>query len=694
MKRLGDRVGRILLTEVLGTGGMGDIFVGLDERLGREVAVKAIRPEVLSQEIRARLMREARLLSTLDHENICRIYELIEEGDETFLVLELIRGRNLRQVLEAGVGDRRKLEIAERIAVALNAAHRSEIIHRDLKLENVMVRADDVIKVLDFGVGRSLQDEPWPSTTGPRSPVVGRNRESSLTILGEAIGTVSTMSPEQARGETVTAATDLYSFGLLLQELFTGRSPYPPNLPDEVLWLRAKDGDTVPVEGVDAAIAALIAELKSPRPEERPTASAAVELLRRIRTRTRRRLQWAAIATLILLALGAGAKYTIDLRWERNAAVEARREAERRGKESEAVVDFLVGLFESSDPNAARGRDPRASELLDRGAEKVTTALADQPLVRARLMETIGRVSRLLGNADRAEELYTSALDIRCRHQEPNHLDIARAEAELGDLMRTLGRFDDAETWLEASRAKLEESPEQDALAVARVLNRLGALALQTGRLQEALSFFDQVVEIRRQALGDDDPMVIVARNNLAITYRQLGRLDDAATEHQEVLRLRRQRYGSDHPDVATSLNNLAVASYIRGDLDDAEIRLGEALAIWRQVLGDEHPEVATALSNLGDIAVEKADLEVAEERYQEALAIWQAAFGPEHPNLAYSLQGLGNIARQRGDRETAVTFYSEALRLREAVLPADHPEVVETRQALKGVRTFETSRP
>ncbi|MEO1087732.1 MAG: serine/threonine-protein kinase, partial [Acidobacteriota bacterium] len=151
MRRPGEQVGRFRLLKHLGAGGMGDVFEAHDERLDRTVAIKAIRPEALSVEVRERLVREAQLLSSLDHENICRIYELIEEGDEAFLVLELIRGRDLRQVLDDDLSFRQKLELAERVATALEVAHRHEIIHRDLKLENVMLRADGTVKVLDFG---------------------------------------------------------------------------------------------------------------------------------------------------------------------------------------------------------------------------------------------------------------------------------------------------------------------------------------------------------------------------------------------------------------------------------------------------------------------------------------------------------------------------------------------------------------
>ncbi|MEM1181653.1 MAG: serine/threonine-protein kinase [Acidobacteriota bacterium] len=689
MKRIGEHVGRFRLVKHLGAGGMGDVFEAHDERLDRTVAIKAIRPESLSAEVRGRLVREAQLLSSLDHENICRIYELIEEGDEAFLVLEMIRGRDLRQVLEEELPFRQKLELAERVAVALAVAHSRQIIHRDLKLENVMMRADGVVKVLDFGVARSLSaraaGRPRPSTPTTGQP--GR-RNSSLTRLGQTIGTVLSMSPEQARGETVTASTDLYSLGLLLQELFTGRAPYPEDLEEDVLWLRAKDGDTLPIEGVDGELTALLEDLKSLRPSDRPSAAETVRRLRRIRDRGRRRLRFAAAAAMVTAALFGAVKYTVDLRAERNLAVAAQMEAERRGEEAEAVVDFLVQLFDASDPSKARGHDPKASELLARGDELLDVSLAEQPLVRARLLETVARVRRLLGDVERSEALYLAALDLRNAHQEPGHIDIGRVESALGDLLRYGGRHAASKELLESSLAKLEDLGTEADVERIVVLNRLGVVALETGQFAKAVEFFDRVIESRTRAEGPRDSLVIAARNNAAVAHVQQGNLERAAAEHRQVLEARRQSLGADHPEVATSLNNLAVVSYLQGDLDASEESLLEALAIWRQSFGDEHPEVATAISNLGDLALQRGQLETAAERYGEALAMWRGIFGPDHPDLAYAWLGLGRVSRERGDLERAAENLGEALRLRESAFGAEHPETIEVRQDLGALST------
>src|SRR6185436_308487 len=282
-------IGHIRIDGYLAEGGMGAVYVGFDEKLERQVALKAIRSGQLTAGARARFLLEARLLSQLDHPNICRIHGYLESEQGDFLILELIRGRTLREILREGGDPGARLAIAEAVARALEAAHEKGIIHRDLKPDNVMLTEDGRVKVLDFGLARSEamdsgdESASLPEAPAPRPPsrdVVGFWMPSvaSRTALGALVGTPASMSPEQARGAPATAASDVYALGLLLQELFTGRPPYESGLSEDLLLIKAADGDTLPVEGVrDADLAALIRRLKALAPEARPTAAAAAE---------------------------------------------------------------------------------------------------------------------------------------------------------------------------------------------------------------------------------------------------------------------------------------------------------------------------------------------------------------------------------------------------------------------------------
>src|SRR5687768_9824742 len=160
MELTGRRFGHIRVSEVVGQGGMGDVYAGYDEKLERKVALKVLNADQrLDDEARERLLREARALSKLDHPNICRIHDYIESGDVDLLVLEFIDGRTLQEVIDDDKTSRaEKLRIAIAVAEVLVAAHRSGIIHRDLKPDNVMLTRSGEVKVLDFGLARWLKE--------------------------------------------------------------------------------------------------------------------------------------------------------------------------------------------------------------------------------------------------------------------------------------------------------------------------------------------------------------------------------------------------------------------------------------------------------------------------------------------------------------------------------------------------------
>src|ERR1051325_9714322 len=249
----GRRLGHIRVERILGQGGMGDVYEGFDEKLMRRVALKALhRDQRLDAEARTRLIREARTLSQLDHPNICRIHDYIEGPDADVLVLELIEGRTLQRAIAEGLSRAEKLRIAHAIAEVLVVAHRAGIVHRDLKPENIMLTATGVVKVLDFGLARwverqqssgrlralNVRPTPAPMPAMPRDEKwyafdlahtqmlpggEGRPRPGAAgaPAAGVTAGRPFFMSPERARGEPLTPASDMYSFGLVLQTLFT-----------------------------------------------------------------------------------------------------------------------------------------------------------------------------------------------------------------------------------------------------------------------------------------------------------------------------------------------------------------------------------------------------------------------------------------------------------------------------------------
>jgi tetratricopeptide (TPR) repeat protein len=224
---IGQTISHYRIVEKLGGGGMGVVYLAEDTRLDRKVAIKFLPAEVATDErAKQRLLREAKTAATLDHPNICAIYEVGEEDSHSFIVLQYIEGETLAARLKRHLPDLREaLAIATQVADALNEAHGRGIIHRDIKPENIMLTMRNQVKVLDFGLAKVMRD----------SSVIGADTASMLSIPGMVMGTVPYMSPEQVRGEELDCRSDIFSFGTVLYELLSGRRPFEAKSSAEVI---------------------------------------------------------------------------------------------------------------------------------------------------------------------------------------------------------------------------------------------------------------------------------------------------------------------------------------------------------------------------------------------------------------------------------------------------------------------------
>jgi len=227
---VGRSVGPYKISAELGSGGMGVVYLAFDTRLGRRVALKLLPSYFAKDEQRLRRFhQEARAASALNHPNIVTIFEIGQADGRPFIATEHIEGETLRHKFSAsGMSVRETLDVAIQVAGALRAAHEANIVHRDVKPENVMVRPDGYVKVLDFGLAKLTETRDSIGTEAPTLAKID-------TEAGSVIGTAGYMSPEQARGEKVDARTDIFSLGVVLYEAIAGRLPFEGKSPNDVI---------------------------------------------------------------------------------------------------------------------------------------------------------------------------------------------------------------------------------------------------------------------------------------------------------------------------------------------------------------------------------------------------------------------------------------------------------------------------
>ncbi len=683
---LPERIGPYRILSVLGSGGMGSVFLAEQtEPLRRRVALKIMRSRFLDSQGRIRFEAERQAMARLQHPNVAQIFEAdaTEEGHPYF-VMEYVNGDTITGYCDSkrlSIDDR--LELFRDVCAGAQHAHQKGIIHRDLKPSNILVAETTEgpnPKIIDFGIAKALDQ-----------PLV----EAAEFTGDRLVGTPAYLSPEAVEvgehGADVDTRSDVYSLGVILYELLVGRRPFDDESSNlfEVLrrvttreapepsqrWSqldvttrsdvaehRKIDTETLrkSLRGdldwiVSKAIAKdreirygsaaeLAADIRRHLRHE-PVEASPPSTLYRLKKLVRRRLGAVVSAALVVLALAAGLiARTLEARranFEAAAAVAARQETERAlarteqaRNETAEVADFLAGLFKLSDPGEAKGSSVTARELLDVAAEEMRDfGFTDQPLTRARFMQTIADVYRKLGLFDTAEQFFEEALQIRRQQLPADHPDVAES------------------------------------------LNGLAALHAALGEFRKAEPLFEEALAIREQALGPGDLKVAMSLNNLANLYADLEKIEQAESLFVRSLAIVESHDHLPSPDFLVGLTNLAVLYLDQQRYDEAEPLFRTFIARQKAAFGALHPHVAIALLNLAELRAQLGATGEAETLYREAQTILEEVLGPEHPVLAYCLSSIASLYAGQGRTAEAERLYRRALAIQETKLPADHPE-------------------
>ena len=264
---IGRTISHYRIIEALGAGGMGQVYLAEDVRLGRRLALKVLAPKLVTEEERVRRFgQEARAASALNHPNILTIHDIGQAGDVHFIATEFVEGETLRARLDRGSLELAEvLEIAIQAGSALAAAHDAGIVHRDVKPENVMLRPDGYVKVLDFGLAKLTVS----GLTGAEPD--GLTRTVMDTHPGVVLGTFAYMSPEQARGQAIDARSDIFSLGIMLYEMIAGRPPFEGATPADLLGaiLYVEPAPIGSIASVPDTVARIVGQAITKRPESR-----------------------------------------------------------------------------------------------------------------------------------------------------------------------------------------------------------------------------------------------------------------------------------------------------------------------------------------------------------------------------------------------------------------------------------------
>jgi serine/threonine protein kinase/cytochrome c-type biogenesis protein CcmH/NrfG len=550
---IGRHVGAYRLEALLGRGGMGEVYRARDTRLGREVAIKILPPDrVDDPEHKLRFLQEARAASALNHPNIVTLHDIVDDGGVDFLVLEYVRGKSLHDLIPPGgmpLAD--VLAYGTEIAGALAAAHAAGILHRDIKPANVMVTLDGHVKVLDFGLAKLAGPRVTPTS-------LTRTMAPALTEPGIVMGTVAYMSPEQTRGETVDARTDLFSLGAVLHEMATGRRAFPrafdwtppvmSRVPTELRRIVLKLIEPA-VDLRYQSAAEVIADLKrigstlqSPDRSRRLTLGSA-DMLGALRATWRRGVAWGAPVVIFLgLALWLQPFTTDRTSPPIQSRLSTGAPASMNPEANEAFERSMVLL-------RRRWETPQAQKLLTRAVE------LDPRFAEARAFLGFSHLLQLdSGDSYDGASLYLAEEELRRALQDDPKL--VRAHAALGAVYMYLRRRDLAKVEIDEA---LRLAPD-DLSAVqwlAKYSHVAGDAAAAKAALQKNLA---------------RDPLFLPSRSMLAEVLREEGQLELSIRETDKVL--------EQDPENLSGLGSLARAYLDSGNVTKAAatmMRAGEA---------------------------------------------------------------------------------------------------------------------
>jgi eukaryotic-like serine/threonine-protein kinase len=673
----GTRVGSWRLLELLGRGGMGEVYLAERDEgtFTQRAALKLIKRGMDSRAIVRRFVRERQILSRLEHPGIARLLDggSTEDG-RPFFVLERVEGVPIDEhcrTRELGLEER--LRLVRSVCAAVDSAHHSLVVHRDLKPANILVTADGTVKLLDFGIAKLLSG--------------GEDEEETahLTQIGARVLTPAYAAPEQILGEPVTTATDVYALGVLLFELITGALPHAreqrslsslasgveretAERPSGVL--RRADTRLARRVSGDLDLIVLTAMHRDPARRYASAAALADDLGRFLAGRpvrarpdsrgyrlrkfvVRHRLPVAAAALgLAALLIGLGMAL-----WQARAAREAARRADAEARRTDQVKSFVLSVFRQSDPQQSSATAVSARELVERGIQRISVELAGDPGLQADVLGEVVRIESDLGLLEPSLDHARRALALREGVLPRGDARIAESRVLLGEMQIQHGDWDQAQKTLEKALAETLAVRGSGSLEVAQARRVLAKALHHPADRARGVDLLRQALATLRRRLGDGNVDTAGTLLELGNKLEESQRYGEAEIAYRQAIERLERTLGPRHPRVAAAQADLAGLLDRLSRPAEARQLFEAAIATQREVLGPRHVDLANTLFSYALLLMGRQEHAVADAALREALSI----FGPDRPDSAYCLRYLGLSAMDQEHFQDAADLFNRS---------------------------------